>query len=44
MKKPQLGAFLTALLSDGYVLADTMLFGTIKASTDGLRLTALVGV
>jgi len=44
VKKSQLGAFLTALLSDGSVLADTMLFGTIKASTHGLKLTALVEV
>jgi hypothetical protein len=35
---------LTAILSGGFVLADTMLFGTVKASTVGLKLTALVGV
>ena len=44
MKKLQLGAFLTAILSGRFVLADTLLFGLVKASTVGLKLTALVGV
>ena len=44
VKKSLVGAFLTAILSGGFVLADTMLFGTVKASTVGLKLTALVGV
>jgi hypothetical protein len=44
VKKSLMGAFLTVLLSGRFVIADTMLFGTVKASTVELKLTALVGV
>ncbi len=44
VKKPLISAFLTAILIGRLVLASAMLFGTVKASTEELRLTPKVEV